>query len=181
MKLEMSSSELSRTQIQVDEANKKAKIKHKPGENGMGKDTFIKLLITQLKHQDPTKAMEDREFIAQMAQFSALEQMTNINKEIESMRKSSKTAEAYGLLGKNIDSFNTQSKMKVSGIVTSIQFTNNDMKLIVGGREVSMNDVQSVHNTDNAIKENTEVPREMIPMKQIQGLKAQDKNLKTIN
>ncbi|WP_107837877.1 flagellar hook assembly protein FlgD [Metasolibacillus meyeri] len=53
------------------------------GNSALGKDAFLKLLITQLQNQDPTNPMSDREFIAQMAQFSSLEQMQNMTKAIE--------------------------------------------------------------------------------------------------
>lgn len=55
----------------------------KTGDGVMGKDDFMKLLITQLQNQDPTNPMKDNEFIAQMAQFSALEQTMNLSKSFE--------------------------------------------------------------------------------------------------
>ena len=51
----------------------------------LDKDAFLRLLIAQLANQDPLNPMDDREFIAQMAQFSALEQMTNMTKTLEGM------------------------------------------------------------------------------------------------
>ncbi len=69
----------------------------------LDKDDFLKLLVTQLSHQDPTQPMEDREFIAQMAQFTALEQITNLNKEFSSVARLIATSQAIGLLGKTVE------------------------------------------------------------------------------
>ncbi len=54
------------------------------GESGvMGKDAFLQLLVSQLRNQDPLNPVNDKEFLAQMAQFSSLEQMQNLNKSFE--------------------------------------------------------------------------------------------------
>ena len=53
----------------------------------LGKDAFLQLLVTQLQNQDPTKPQADGEFIAQLAQFSSLEQLTQIQKTLDAMSK----------------------------------------------------------------------------------------------
>ncbi|MCL1818579.1 MAG: flagellar hook assembly protein FlgD [Spirochaetaceae bacterium] len=69
----------------------------------LSKDDFLKILVTQLTHQDPTQPMEDREFIAQMAQFSSLEQMQNLNKEFARVADLIALSQATGLIGKTVD------------------------------------------------------------------------------
>ena len=49
-----------------------------PRPDGLGRDAFLRLLVTQLQHQDPVKPKDDTEFIAQLAQFSALDKLTAI-------------------------------------------------------------------------------------------------------
>lgn len=70
--------------------------------NVLDKQDFLKILITQLTHQDPTQPLEDKEFIAQMAQFSSLEQMMNINNDVTKMQQLMAKNQAYELLGKTV-------------------------------------------------------------------------------
>ena len=70
--------------------------------NDLGKDAFLKILITQLSNQDPLDPLKDKDFIAQMAQFSTLEQMTNMNKSIEQMVSMNK-ASAVSYIGRLIE------------------------------------------------------------------------------
>jgi len=146
MKLfEMSVQDKMNAGLQATESNRKNKA-GEPGEkNTMGKDSFLKLLVTELKHQDPTKPMEDKEFIAQMAQFSTLEQMSNINKEVNKLLASSAASQAYGILGREVDSFDAEKKKRVSGLVSSVFYKGDELMLKVGAEEVSMKNVHSVN------------------------------------
>ncbi|WP_026701064.1 flagellar hook assembly protein FlgD [Salibacterium aidingense] len=56
-------------------------------DSALGKDDFLKILMTQLQNQDPMNPMDDKEFVGQMAQFSSLEQMTNMTTAITTMAR----------------------------------------------------------------------------------------------
>jgi flagellar basal-body rod modification protein FlgD len=52
---------------------------------GLGRDAFLKLLVTQLQHQDPTKPQDDAQFIQQLATFSSLEKLTDISVSLQTI------------------------------------------------------------------------------------------------
>lgn len=98
----MSSSDKSKVSMQVDSFNKTLN-EGRVQKEGLDKDDFLKILITQLSNQDPTKPMEDKEFIAQMAQFSTLEQMTNMNEGFAAVADKIGASQALGMLGKTVE------------------------------------------------------------------------------
>lgn len=107
----------------------------------LGKDDFLNLLVTQLKYQDPMNPLDDKEFIGQMAQFSALEQMQNLN---SSMSQS----QAYSLVGKYIKASYmdeaTKEMVNVEGDVASVKVSGGKTFVVVGGKEVPVDKVSEV-------------------------------------
>ncbi len=99
----MSTRETALTQLQVDSFNKTLAVNGRTSKTELGKDDFLQLLITQLTHQDPTAPMEDTQFIAQMAQFSALEQMTNMSSGFAKLTGLLDSSEASQAVGKRVD------------------------------------------------------------------------------
>ena len=87
-------------------------------QQSLGKDDFLKLLITQLSYQDPTSPMEDKEFIAQMAQFSTLEQMTSMASDFSKLTSMLMGNEASTALGKNVELY--EGERAVQGIVQAV-------------------------------------------------------------
>ena len=100
---QMSFEQTKSLQKEMGAVNLANKYKRDPAKEGMGRDEFLKLLTVQMSHQDPLSPMENKEFIAQMAQFSSLEQMTHMNKSLESMKASYTQNNAYGMLGRTVD------------------------------------------------------------------------------
>ena len=99
---EMDSKERTLLNLEVDRLNKETFGSRLPKQE-LGKSEFLELLITQLTHQDPTAPMQDTEFIAQMAQFSSLEQMMNMTETIGAMNQSLASATAINAVGKNVE------------------------------------------------------------------------------
>ena len=125
--------------------------------SSLDKDAFLKLLVTQLKYQDPSKPMDDTQFISQMAQFSSLEQMQQMNagfttmaqtssSGFDSMTKSSSTTQSLSLIGKKIDYIDPNDSTKtLSGTVDKVTFSSGVPSLEIGNTKVDMSTVMNVY------------------------------------
>src|SRR3954451_11449686 len=96
------------------------------------KDTFLKLLVAQLQHQDPTSPADSTQCAAQMAQFSTVEQLTNLSKTTQSTSKSAAVNEAVGLLGRTV-SYDDASGATTTGKVEAVDLSGAVPTLTVAG------------------------------------------------
>ncbi|MDR1748606.1 MAG: flagellar hook assembly protein FlgD [Spirochaetaceae bacterium] len=103
MSVNMSPLERLDVETKVNNHNKSLAANGRVAKQELGKDDFLKLLLTQLANQDPLSPLENTEFIAQMAQFSSLEQMTNMNTEFTKLASVLTDARSTEYLGKTVD------------------------------------------------------------------------------
>ncbi len=136
---------LNQLKKEVSQFNKQNKSQETNNQsNNMGKSEFLKLLTIQLSKQDPLSPMKNTEFISQMAQFSALEQMTKISSSIDNMTKGMNQWQAQNLIGKNISFISSETGKNGSGTVLESWFNKNDIKLLVNDTVISYKDITKV-------------------------------------
>lgn len=115
----------------------------------LGKDAFLQLLVAQLKNQDPLDPQDNSSYIAELAQFSSLEQMTNVSSNLESLSKivsnidtSVLVGQLSGMIGKNIDWVETINEADeegnpishdeaMSGVVTGVVLIEGNPNIVV--------------------------------------------------
>ena len=122
--------------------------------NEMDKDAFLQLLVTQLRYQDPLEPQDNSEFVAEMAQFSSLEQMNNIadrmndiSNLVSNIDTSVLVGQLSGMIGKGVDWMETtnyadeegnpQTKTDtLSGVITGVTVADGTTKVVVesGGK-----------------------------------------------
>ncbi|HEY8416769.1 MAG TPA: flagellar hook capping FlgD N-terminal domain-containing protein [Limnochordales bacterium] len=114
----------------------------------LGKDDFLRLLVTQLRYQDPINPVKDQEFIAQLAQFSALEQMHNMATQMERLADAQWAlgglGQAVALLGRTVVFLDPETGAPVSGKVEAVRVEDGQPWLVVGQRRFSLEDVLEV-------------------------------------
>ncbi|HSV47300.1 MAG TPA: flagellar hook capping FlgD N-terminal domain-containing protein [Ramlibacter sp.] len=90
--------------------------------NSMGMEDFLKILMTQLTFQDPMKPMDNQEFMAQMAQFTSLEQTQQMNEKMSQLITNQAALQSVGLIGRTVDIQTTSGAMS-TGTVSSLSLS----------------------------------------------------------
>lgn len=129
-----------------------------PG-GALGKDEFLKLLIAQMQNQDPLDPMDNSEMIAQLAQFSALEQMQNLNTSIDAMKTAQNMLDALLLQGKNV-TIEFADGSTVTGTIEKVLWSKGVMELQIDGTAYSTADIASIALSEESETSTTEATKE---------------------
>jgi flagellar basal-body rod modification protein FlgD len=121
------------------------KAAEKPG-GDLGKDTFLKLLVAQLKYQDPGNPMDITQFLAQTAQFTTVEKLNDLAKAEQDLVNTQLRFSASNLIGRTV-TFADGDDKTATGVVTAASFAGSTPTLKVGDKEVALADVKEVRNT----------------------------------
>lgn len=101
--------------------------------NQVDYQTFLKLLVTEMKNQDPTKPMESTEYVAQLANFSNVEQNVRTNAKLDQILQISVVSQAGSLVGKTL----TNADASVTGKIEQVRILDNGLVAVLeGGQEV---------------------------------------------
>ena len=119
-----------------------------PNAAQLSQEDFMRILLAQLQFQDPLKPMDNQEFVAQLAQFSALEINRQQSEKVDQLLSMQSVTQSVGIIGKNIDVTTAQGS-SVSGKVDAVSFRTGEPRLTVtvGGSvltDVRLSDVSLI-------------------------------------
>ena len=103
--------------------------------NTVDYQSFLKLLVAQMKNQDPTSPMESTDYVAQLATFSNVEQSVQVNAKLDQLLQSSQLSQASSIIGRTV----TSADGKISGVVEEVRlFSDGIIAVLKDGKEVPM-------------------------------------------
>ncbi|MEZ5245779.1 MAG: flagellar hook capping FlgD N-terminal domain-containing protein [Acidimicrobiales bacterium] len=114
-----------------------------PSEQSLGKDTFLKLMIAQLRYQDPLSPADSQQFMAQTAQFTSVEKLEEIAASMANLTKNDELATIGNLVGKSVQYLDSLGNV-VESKVTAGKVDDYGIVLVVGEREIRVEDVVAV-------------------------------------
>lgn len=134
-------------QVQISESSQQTK--ERKTNDSLGKEDFLLLLVTQMQYQDPLEPTSNTEYVAQLAQFSELEQMENLN-------STTVNTSAYSLVGKDVkveQKSSTGQVTEVQGTVDYVTIQNNKAYVSIDGNLYSYDDITEVIDSSYLISQ----------------------------
>ena len=110
----------------------------------LGKDDFLKLLVTQLQHQDPMNPIDDKDFMGQMAQFTSVEQMTNMATSIDRMSTASQSTQSIALIGQTVELEEGRRHDAARASRRRSSFADGAITITVGDAQIAPDEIESV-------------------------------------
>ncbi|MBI3099749.1 MAG: hypothetical protein HYY93_16180 [Planctomycetes bacterium] len=110
------------------------------------REQFLKILTAQMSKQDPLNPITDQDFIGQMASLQNLEAVSALTEGIKSMQKSQEIGAASALIGKTIRG-TSDSRLPIQGVVSQVTINGAEVRLVVDGETVSMDNVTEIAPT----------------------------------
>jgi flagellar basal-body rod modification protein FlgD len=115
----------------------------------LGQDAFMQLLLAQMQNQDPLEPMSDTDFIAQLAQFNSLNELTSISATLDELLQAQALNQGSALIGKTVQGIGMDGQT-LTGVVSGLQISGGNVVLNIDGYRMSMDDVQSVTATEGS-------------------------------
>lgn len=112
--------------------------------NDLDKDAFLKLLVAQLRYQDPLSPADPQSFLAQTAQFTTVEQLTQLTQALQAQDRMSQVATGSALIGRTV-TYQLEDGTVVPGTVLAARPTSDGCVLLVNGTEVPLDAVTAVY------------------------------------
>jgi flagellar basal-body rod modification protein FlgD len=121
----------------------------------LGQEDFLKLLVAQLSAQDPMNPKKDTDFIAQMAQFSTLEQSKGMQSSLIALKSQQDLLQANALLGREVN-LQIDKDKSVTGVISAVNIEAGTPKIVVNGTAYDMSKLYSVSLAEPEIETPTE-------------------------
>jgi flagellar basal-body rod modification protein FlgD len=112
--------------------------------SGFSSEDFLKLLIDQMRNQDPSSSMSESDMANQMAQYQNILELEKMSKALTTMNTTNQKLSATTMIGKMISYTDSTSKETVHGKVDSVEFSDTDVLLNIGTKQIALADVIGV-------------------------------------
>ncbi len=116
----------------------------------LGKNQFLELMVAQLQYQDPLEPVSNQDFLAQLAQFSVVEGVDELNLQFKDSLKLETLGQGAGLIGKNVEYQDEITGDIIRGRVEETRLINGQLNLLVGEKQVPLVNINAVIANDAA-------------------------------